>query len=331
MVFVSYSTVDQKAAEAVCASLEAAGMPCWIAPRNILVGENWASSIVDALESCEVMVLVFSGQVNSSPYIDREVSYVQRRGAQLAIFRVDEAEPGRPFRLFESEFAQALPSDRAFEDRLSQLRQTVQKLLSGAAPDSTRSASRPGMQADAIPLKVFTRLFHVGMLTVVFVTGIRAVISAVALSEHWTHPIDADEARTYLMVSFPLQAATEFALLTLIVLWFCFACSRFAVRRPDRVLDAFLKTPANIVAPGRLIRDLYVSAMPNAEPGAASWWWPLMATAVALTIAMPIISGTSGRVATPMLLCDFAITILWAVSICLFRVFRNRVERATRS
>jgi hypothetical protein len=289
--------VDQKTAEAVCASLEKAGVPCWIAPRNILAGEDWASSIVEALESCEVIVLVFSDQVNSSPHVSREVNYAERRGAQLAILRVDEAELGGPFRLFELEFAQALPSDSAIEDRLLQLQQRVQNFLGGAAPDSTRSTWRPAMRENAVPPKAFSRLFHLGMLAVVFVTGIRVFLSAVALSEHWTDGIDADEARTYLMVSFPLQAATEFALVALIVVWFCFACSRFAVQSPERVLDAFLSVPGNIVAPVRLVRDLYLSAVPNADLGAASWWWPLTVTAMTLTIAMPIISGFSDDMA----------------------------------
>jgi hypothetical protein len=322
MVFVSYSTVDQKAAEAVCASLEAAGMPCWIAPRNILVGENWASSIVDALESCEVMVLVFSGQVNSSPYIDREVNYVQRRGAQLAIFRVDEAEPGRPFRLFESEFAQALPSDRAFEDRLSQLRQTVQKLLSGAAPDSTRLASRPGMQADAIPPKLFSRLFHVGLLTVVFVTRNTAVISAVALSG--TGRIGSTQIKLApTSWSAPLRQPPS-CLLTLIVLWFASRVrdSPFGRTGADTFLNA-----ANIVAPGRLVGTSMCPAMPNADPGRWLVVRPLAALCGA-HIRMPVSRAPqSWQLRAPV----FRHPCLWAVSICLFRVFRNRVERATRS
>jgi hypothetical protein len=45
-VFVSHSTRDKAAADAVCAALEAGGLRCGIAPRDIKAGENWATSIL---------------------------------------------------------------------------------------------------------------------------------------------------------------------------------------------------------------------------------------------------------------------------------------------
>ena len=41
-VFVSYATEDRSTAEAVCAALEASGLRCWIAPRDIHPGSVWA-------------------------------------------------------------------------------------------------------------------------------------------------------------------------------------------------------------------------------------------------------------------------------------------------
>jgi hypothetical protein len=35
-VYISYSREDKWAADAACATLEAAGIRCWIAPRDIL-------------------------------------------------------------------------------------------------------------------------------------------------------------------------------------------------------------------------------------------------------------------------------------------------------
>ena len=37
-VFISYSTADKTAADAVCAILEGNGVRCWIAPRDIMRG-----------------------------------------------------------------------------------------------------------------------------------------------------------------------------------------------------------------------------------------------------------------------------------------------------
>jgi hypothetical protein len=50
-VFISYSQKDRAQAESVCEKLEAANVRCWIAPRNINPGSDWAESIIGALAS----------------------------------------------------------------------------------------------------------------------------------------------------------------------------------------------------------------------------------------------------------------------------------------
>ncbi|HAH65240.1 MAG TPA: toll/interleukin-1 receptor domain-containing protein, partial [Rhizobiales bacterium] len=72
-VFISYSSKDKPIADAVCAGLEANGLRCWIAPRDILPGADWGGAIIDAITGSKVMVLIFSGNANSSPQIKREV------------------------------------------------------------------------------------------------------------------------------------------------------------------------------------------------------------------------------------------------------------------
>ena len=144
MIFVSYSTVDQQLAEAVCASLESTGVRCSDGASRHLPGANWGASIVDALEACNVMALVFSDQVNNSPHISREVEYAMRRGARLRMIRVDSAMPASGFRLLSSEFAHAMNAERALEDRLKQLCETVSGLMNGDGVESPASPMRSG-------------------------------------------------------------------------------------------------------------------------------------------------------------------------------------------
>jgi hypothetical protein len=59
-VFISYSHIDKSAADAACATLEAVGIRCWIAPRDISPGAEWGETIIDAINSARVMVLIFS-------------------------------------------------------------------------------------------------------------------------------------------------------------------------------------------------------------------------------------------------------------------------------
>src|SRR5215213_10899214 len=55
-VFISHSAVDKAVARAACAVLESHGIRCWIAPRDVRPGMDWAESIIDAINDTKVMV-----------------------------------------------------------------------------------------------------------------------------------------------------------------------------------------------------------------------------------------------------------------------------------
>jgi TIR domain-containing protein len=60
-VFICHSHKDRTIADTICKHLEAVGLSCWIAPRNIKPGTNWTKGIMQGLEICRVFILVFSG------------------------------------------------------------------------------------------------------------------------------------------------------------------------------------------------------------------------------------------------------------------------------
>ncbi len=72
-VFVSYATEDAEAASRLCAMLEADGIPCWIAPRDVKAGTDYAASIMNAIRNSQVAVLVFSAHRTPPPYALREI------------------------------------------------------------------------------------------------------------------------------------------------------------------------------------------------------------------------------------------------------------------
>src|SRR3954471_7032473 len=77
--FVCHAARDAGTAQRVVAVLEAAGVPCWIAPRDIEPGESWSSAIVDGLEAAPAVVLVFSAATNDSPHVTRELETAVHR------------------------------------------------------------------------------------------------------------------------------------------------------------------------------------------------------------------------------------------------------------
>jgi ABC-type amino acid transport substrate-binding protein len=99
-VFISYSHHDKPEADAVCSRLEAQGIRCWIAPRDVVPGEEWGAAIVDAIRSSRVMVVVFSQHANTSPQIRREVERAVIAEVVLIPFRIEDVAPERGLEFF---------------------------------------------------------------------------------------------------------------------------------------------------------------------------------------------------------------------------------------
>ena len=92
-IFISYSHKDKAIADAVCARLEGDGMRCWYAPRDIVPGADWADSIIKAISSTKIMVLIFTNSSNISQQVLREVSNAVSSGVTIVPFRLTEEEP----------------------------------------------------------------------------------------------------------------------------------------------------------------------------------------------------------------------------------------------
>src|SRR3990172_1527691 len=91
-VFISYSTEDKPTADAVCATLEANRMRCWVAPRDVLPGEDYAESLVRAINESRLMVLVLSSKSNDSPHVMREVERAANRRLPIIPLRIEDVK-----------------------------------------------------------------------------------------------------------------------------------------------------------------------------------------------------------------------------------------------
>jgi hypothetical protein len=92
-VFISYSSKDKVAADATCAALEAAGIRCWIAPRDIRAGIEYAAGIMEAIDSSRLMVLIFSTSSNASVQVHREIERAISKGLTIIPFRIEDVLP----------------------------------------------------------------------------------------------------------------------------------------------------------------------------------------------------------------------------------------------
>ena len=132
-VFISYSSKDKPTADAVCAVLEAKGIRCWIAPRDIPFGADWTESIVNALEACKIMVLIFSQHANDSIQIKREVNLAVDNGVTVIPLRVEDIMPSKSlkFSITITHWLDAFPPP--LENHLDLLAKSIRGHLSAAA------------------------------------------------------------------------------------------------------------------------------------------------------------------------------------------------------
>jgi hypothetical protein len=110
-VFVSYSHPDKASADAACATLEQAGIRCWIAPRDTVPGMDWSESIINAIEGAKVFVLIFSTDANVLQQIKREVEWAVNKGAADHSGQDRRRDPEQGARIFH--FYSALARQRA--------------------------------------------------------------------------------------------------------------------------------------------------------------------------------------------------------------------------
>src|SRR4030042_5346484 len=92
-VFISYSSKNKLVADAVCASLEAAKIRCWITPRDIIPGSDWPESIEDAITRSKLLILICSSYSNNSKHVSREISLAFNSEVTVIPFRIEDIEP----------------------------------------------------------------------------------------------------------------------------------------------------------------------------------------------------------------------------------------------
>jgi hypothetical protein len=92
-VFISYSQRDKPTADAACVALEATGLCCWIAPRDVPPGMSWPTAIVGAIGQSRVMVLVFSSHAIASEEVQREVVNAFQDRVVVVPLRIEDVQP----------------------------------------------------------------------------------------------------------------------------------------------------------------------------------------------------------------------------------------------
>jgi len=141
-VFISYATADKATVDSIVAALERAGIPCWIAPRDVPPGALYAEAIVHALNAAQLLIVVLSAHSVGSQHVLREVERASSKKRPLLAFRLDATPlpPGLEYFLSASHWLDA--SAGAIADALAQLLGAVPQMLALPALRAAQPAPR---------------------------------------------------------------------------------------------------------------------------------------------------------------------------------------------
>ena len=142
-VFLSHSSKDKAVADQLCTVLETNGIRCWIAPRDILPGQDWSEAIVRGIGECPVTLLIFSAAANESLQVRREVQRAFEKQRSVLPFRIDNVTPVEALEYYLSPVHWLNAVTPPLEAHLDELVQTVRRLLPTPAEPPTAAAQAP--------------------------------------------------------------------------------------------------------------------------------------------------------------------------------------------
>lgn len=99
-VFISHSSADAEIAEKICALIESKGKKCFIAPRDIRSGKEYAEELMNGIDNSEAMVLLMSNSANQSPHVLREVERAVSKSVPILVYKLEEVEPTKSMEYF---------------------------------------------------------------------------------------------------------------------------------------------------------------------------------------------------------------------------------------
>ncbi len=128
-IFISHSVVDKELANYLCNAFEANGLSCWIAPRNIVPGTEWADSITNAISDCAVLLVVYSQNSLRSSQVAKEIGMADRKRKYIIPYKIDDTEPEGAFDYYLSGCQWIIPNLKTGDYKIEELCHVVKDVV----------------------------------------------------------------------------------------------------------------------------------------------------------------------------------------------------------
>jgi hypothetical protein len=315
-VFISHASHDHDVAEAVCDALEARGVPCWIAPRDIMPGKEYAHALYDAIVECRALLLILSAQAIASAQVRREIEQASRDGDPIIAFRIDDAELGPALQFHLGRVDWLAPPSVDLATQIGMLADSVQaRLASDAARLGTvpvKGGYRPWRGYPGV-LRRLTATWATALIVTTFVISAidlganivalgfarrAAPVNAAVNAE--TSPFAEEEPIERIAALSGIQLIVVFPTVFVWLAWLCGAyltLEHIGIRMGHpaaRVPGRFMWPGLRLTGGANVLQELWRGSTQRrdqpAESSAAAtpprWLWPFWFTAAALPAVM---------------------------------------------
>lgn len=128
-VFVSYKVMDRPFAEKIVEYLESHGIYCYIAPRDVRGGIDYARDLVKALDESKVFLLVASEKINNADHVLNEINIVTDKNVTILPIFIEDFELSDELRYYLGRKHRIMAVEGAFDSHLPHIHSAVAELL----------------------------------------------------------------------------------------------------------------------------------------------------------------------------------------------------------
>lgn len=99
-IFISHSSADSNTAQKICGLLERNSIPCFIAPRDIRSGKEYAEELINGIDRSSAMILLMSENANTSPHVLREVERAVSKSIPILVYKLEDVSLSKSMEYF---------------------------------------------------------------------------------------------------------------------------------------------------------------------------------------------------------------------------------------
>lgn len=156
-IFISHSSLNSDAAEKLCAMLEKQGFSCFIAPRDIRSGYEYAEELVNGIDNSDLVVLLLSKDANTSPHVLREVERAVSKKKSIIVYKLEEVTLTKSLEYFlmTHQWVNTKPGDN-FDEIINCVYQYAAQHTDSKQPDQPPASAAPVQpKRKAVALTIF--------------------------------------------------------------------------------------------------------------------------------------------------------------------------------